>query len=489
MRTYSGPHTYIDGERVEPAAGGETFCSLYPATGEPLAEIRAARAEDVGRAVASARAGFQRWASLDGSARGRILRRAAELLRERAEVLAEMETLDTGKPITEARAEDVPSAAAALEFFAGVAPTLAGSYHDLPGALAYTRREPLGVCAGIGAWNYPLQIACWKSAPALACGNAMVFKPAELTPVSATALAEIYTEAGMPPGVFNVVQGAEAVGRALVTHSDVAKVSLTGEVATGRQVMAAASGTLKRLTLELGGKSPLIVFADADLEQAVTGALLGNFYTQGEVCTHGTRVYVHAALLDAFAARVQQRVAQMRLGDPLDPRTHMGPLISRGHFDKVMDYIGLGVQQGAEVWTGGRAAVLHGRLAGGWFIEPTVFGRCTDAMRIVHEEIFGPVMAVLSFRDEDEVIARANDTPYGLAAGVYTRDLRRAHRVAAALEAGICWVNAYNVTPIEIPFGPYKHSGMGKENGQVAVESYTQLKTVYVGLEDMQAAY
>ncbi len=484
---------YINGVEVEsvsdPSAAGATFVTRNPATGETLAEIACAGAEDVDRAVASATAGFREWSALTGAARGRILLRAAGLLRERNDELARLEVLDTGKPIAEAEAVDVISGAECIEYFAGAAATIAGEHYDLGGSFAYTRREPLGVCAGIGAWNYPIQIACWKSAPALACGNAMVFKPSELTPLTAMKLAEIYTEAGVPAGVFNVVQGDRSTGEALVRHPGVAKVSLTGSVPTGKAVMAIAAETLKAVTLELGGKSPLVVFADADLDHAVSAALLANFYTQGEVCSNGTRVFVERACHDEFVARLRARVAAMTIGDPLDPNTDVGALISEAHLTKVLGFIEAGVAAGAQLVCGGHRAIGTPVLDAGWFVEPTVFTGCTDDMTIVRDEIFGPVMSVLGFEREDEVVARANASEYGLAAGVFTRDLARGHRVAAALEAGIVWINTYNLTPIEVPFGGVKQSGIGRENSLAAIEHYTQRKTVYVELGGVDAPY
>jgi betaine-aldehyde dehydrogenase len=316
----------------------------------------------------------------------------------------------------------------------------------------------------------------------------MIFKPAELTPLTAAKLAEIYTEAGLPDGVFNVVQGMADTGRMLTRHPQIAKVSLTGEVGTGKAVMADAASTLKHVTLELGGKSPLIVFEDADLDNAVSGALLANFYSAGEVCSNGTRVFVHRAVKDAFLAKLKARVEKMTVGDPLDPKTQVGALISQDHMTKVLGYIDRGRKEGAKILVGGKR-VTSGALGAGWFVEPTVFDGCSDDMAIVREEIFGPVMAVLSFAEEDEVIQRANDTEYGLAAGIFTRDLARGHRVIARLEAGTCWINHYNVTPIELPFGGVKRSGLGRENGKAAIEHYSQLKSVYVGLAPVQAPY
>ena len=424
---------------------------------------------------------------MSGAERGRILMEAVRILRGRNDALAELEVLDTGKPIAEARAVDIATGADVIEYYAGLAPTLHCEHIDLPPtAFAYTRREPLGVCAGIGAWNYPIQIACWKSGPALACGNAMIFKPAELTPLSALKLAEIYTEAGVPDGVFNVVQGATATGRLLTRHPDIAKVSLTGEAGTGKEVMADAATTLKKVTLELGGKSPLIVFADCDLDNAVSAALNANFYTQGEVCSHGTRVFVEAPIHRAFMDKLVPRVAALKVGDPMAPETQVGALISRAHMDKVMGYIEAGRKSNAHLVIGGERPA---GLANGNFVTPAVFDSCTDDMVFVREEIFGPVMAVLPFAGEDEFVGRANDTDYGLAAGVFTSSLQRAHRVAARLEAGTVWINNYNLTPAEIPFGGYKHSGLGRENGRITVEHYTQLKTVYVEMGDVETTY
>lgn len=469
-----------------PAETPDCFDTLNPATGEVLATIRIDGQAEIDRAVARASEAQQLWARTPGVERGRILFRAAQLLVARNEDLARLETLDTGKPIQETIAVDVLSGADCIEYYAGLARTIAGEHVDLgDAAFGYTRREPLGVVGGIGAWNYPIQIACWKSAPALACGNAMIFKPAELTPLTAIELEKVYREAGLPEGLFQVVQGKGDTGRLLSRHPGIAKMSLTGEVGTGKKVMIDAAGTLKHVTLELGGKSALIVFEDADIDDAVSGALLANFYSAGEVCTNGTRVFVHHAVRDTFLARLKQRTEAMVLGDPLDPRTQIGALISREHMDKVLRYIALGQQQGATLLAGGNRAAMPA----GNFVEPTIFTGCRDDMAIVREEIFGPVMAVLDFADESEVIARANATDFGLAAGIFTRDLARAHRVIARLDAGTCWINTYNITPIELPFGGNKQSGLGRENGRAAIEHYTQLKSVYVAMEAIDAPY
>ncbi len=478
---------FIDG-RLTDASTGETFATINPATGREICRVQNAGEADVQRAVDSAAKGLVAWSAMTGTERGRVLNRAARLLRERNRELAELEVLDTGKPIQEAETVDVASGADCLEYFAGIAPSIAGQHITLRNAFVYTRREPLGICAGIGAWNYPIQIACWKSAPALACGNAMIFKPAELTPLTALRLAEIYAEAGVPDGVFNVVHGDGAVGRMLTTHKRIAKVSLTGEVGTGRKVMEDAAATLKKVTMELGGKSPLIIFADADLDNAVSAALLANFYTQGEICTNGTRVFVEKPAAGAFLDRLVERTRRLRIGDPMKPDTEIGALISAEHRDRVLSYIAAGRKSGARLLCGG-GAPDDPALAGGYFVTPTIFADCTDDMAIVREEIFGPVMAVLTFESEAEVVRRANDTEFGLAAGVFTRDLARAHRVVAAIEAGVCWINNYNVTPVEAPFGGNKQSGIGRENGTAAIEHYTQLKSVYVELGDVACPY
>jgi len=470
-------------------AAGEQFASLNPATGAVLGYVTVATPQQVDAAVAAAAEAQQKWGVLPGAERARILRRAADLLRARNQELAELETRDTGKPIQETRVVDVASGADCLEYFAGLAQSLSGEHIDLgPGAFGYTRREPLGVVAGIGAWNYPLQIACWKAAPALACGNAMIFKPAELTPLTAAKLEEIFLEAGLPPGVFQVVQGFADTGRLLTRHPGIRKVSLTGEVGTGRAVMADAAHTLKNVTLELGGKSPLIIFADAKLDNAVGGALLANFYSSGQVCSNATRVFVHSSIKEAFLDRLTRRVAAMRVGDPLDPATQVGALISEQHLQKVLGYIERGLAEGARLVMGGNR-VTTGALAKGYFVAPAIFDRCRDDMSIVREEIFGPVMSLLEFDDEREVVERANATEFGLAAGVFTSDLTRAHRVIAQLQAGTCWINHYNVTPIELPFGGVKMSGLGRENGRAAIEHYTQLKSVYVAMGDVEAPY
>ncbi|MET3598174.1 betaine-aldehyde dehydrogenase [Martelella mangrovi] len=478
---------FIDGDYVEDDAG-RAFDSINPATGEVIATLHAATPAIIERAMTAAERAQREWAAWLPVERARVLRRASDLMRERNDELSELETLDTGKAIQETLVADAASGADALEWFSAQAAGLSGESVPLAEGFAYTKREPLGVCVGIGAWNYPIQIASWKAAPALACGNAMVFKPSEMTPLSALKLAEILMEAGAPKGLFNVVQGFGDVGAALSTHEKTAKVSLTGSVPTGGKVYAAAASGMRHATMELGGKSPMVVFEDADLEDAIGGAMLGNFYSTGQICSNGTRVFVQKSILEAFLTRLAERTNTIRLGDPLDPETHLGPLISEAQRQKVLSYIEAGRGEGARLVIGGGVPAGEA-FARGAYIEPTVFADVTDDMTIAREEIFGPVMSVLAFETEEEVIARANGTPFGLAAGVFTQNLARGHRVAAALQAGICWINTYNLTPVEIPFGGVKQSGFGRENGRAAMEFYSQLKTVQVALGKVDSSY
>jgi betaine-aldehyde dehydrogenase len=480
---------YISGAYVD-ATSGVTFDTFDPATGETLASVQQASEADIELAVQSAREGQREWASMTAMQRSRILRRAVELLRARNDELAELEMRDTGKPIAETRVVDIVTGADVIEYYAGLATVIEGQQIPLrPESFVYTRREPLGVCAGIGAWNYPIQIACWKSAPALAAGNAMIFKPSEVTPLSASKLAEIYVEAGVPPGVFNVVQGDGRVGAMLTAHPEIAKVSFTGGVETGKKVMSlAGASSLKEVTMELGGKSPLIVFNDADLDRAADIAVTANFFSAGQVCTNGTRVFVHRSVKEGFKARVLERVKRIRVGKPSDPATNFGPLASAAQLDKVLGYIESGNREGAQVLAGG-TRLIEGEFARGQYVAPTVFADCRDDMRIVREEIFGPVMCLLDFADEDEVVARANNTSYGLAAGVVTESLARAHRVIHRLEAGICWINTWGESPAEMSVGGYKQSGVGRENGITTLEHYTRIKSVQVELGRYQPVF
>lgn len=474
---------FIDGAFVEDTAGAP-FDVVHPADGAVIARLHAATPALIERALDAARRAQGAWAALRPVERGRILRRAADIMRARNRELSVLESLDTGKPLQETLVADATSGADALEYFAGLAATVAGQTIPQGRDFIYTLREPIGVCLGIGAWNYPAQIMCWKSAPALAFGNAMVFKPSETTPLSALQVAAILTEAGLPAGLISVLQGPGDLGAALVSDPRIDKVSLTGSVATGRRVYAAAAEGIRQVTMELGGKSPLVVFEDADLESAVGGAMLGNFYSSGQVCSNGTRVFVQRGLKERFLDRLKARTEAIRLGDPLDEATQMGPLVSRAQMEKVLGYIEGARAEGARLVTGGQRLNRPG-----FFVAPTVFADVTDDMTIAREEVFGPVMSVLDFDGEDEVIARANASEFGLSAGVFTRDLARAHRVIGRLQAGSCWINAYNLTPVEAPFGGVKLSGVGRENGQAAVEHYTQVKTVYVGMGPVEAPY
>lgn len=474
---------FINGSLIEDKAG-TTIPVIFPGTGEQIANIHSATPKIIEQALASAKAAQPEWAAMTGTERGRILRRAADIIRMRNRELSILETLDTGKPLQETLVADATSGADALEFFGGIAASLSGEHVQLGDDFAYTIREPLGVTVGIGAWNYPTQIACWKAAPALACGNTMVFKPSEATPLCALKIAEILIEAGLPPGVFNVVQGLGPVGAALVSDRRVAKVSLTGSVPTGRKVYAAAADGMKHVTMELGGKSPLIIFDDANLEDAVSAAINANFYSSGQVCSNGTRVFVQTGIKEAFIARLAARTAKALIGDPLDEETNFGPMISDAQRQIALSYIAKGCDEGARLISGGQA--IEGE---GFYMQPTIFADVTDDMSIAREEIFGPVLSILDFETEDEVITRANATDFGLAAGVMTNDLSRGHRVVKALDAGSCWINTYNLTPVELPFGGSKMSGVGRENSRAAIEHWTQLKTVYVAMGPVEAAF
>ncbi len=475
---------FIDGQYVEDTAG-EPIDVIYPATGQVIARVYAATPAIVERAIAAAKRAQADWAAMTGTQRGRILRRAADIMRERNYDLSVLETYDTGKPLSETTIADATSGADALEYFGGMAATLTGEHIPLGGGdFVYTRREALGVCVGIGAWNYPTQIACWKGAPALACGNTMVFKPSETTPLCALKVAEILHEAGAPAGVYNVVQGMGAVGAQLVTDPRVAKVSLTGSVPTGKKVYAAAAAEMKHVTMELGGKSPLIIFDDADLDSAISGAINGNFYSTGQVCSNGTRVFVQRGIKEAFLKRLAERMDNAVIGDPMVMETTIGPMASERQLAIVEGYIAKGVAEGARLVKGGK------RIAGaGFYIEPALFADVTDDMTIAREEIFGPVLSVLEFETEEEVMARANATEFGLAAGVFTADITRAHRVVAGFEAGTCYINTYNLAPVEAPFGGSKLSGVGRENSKAAINHYSEVKTVYVSMNKCEAPF
>lgn len=474
---------FINGEYVEDTQGQEIVCT-FAATGEVVAKLHSATSDILEKAIASAKIGQRAWAKMTGTERGRILRKAADIIRERNEELSILETYDTGKPIQETIIADATSGADALEYFGGLAGSLTGEHIQLGEDFVYTKRQPLGLCVGIGAWNYPTQIACWKAAPALACGNSMVFKPSETTPLCALKVAEILHEAGLPAGVYNVIQGLGDVGANLIMDARVNKVSLTGSVPTGRKVYSAAAESMKHVTMELGGKSPLVVFDDADIEDAVGGAILGNFYSSGQVCSNGTRVFVQKGILPKFLARLKERTEKAIIGDPLDEKTNFGPMVSERQADIVLGFIKKGVEEGARLVLGG-----HRLDREGFYIEPTIFSDVTDDMTIATDEIFGPVLSVLSFDTEEEVIARANATEFGLSAGVFTQDLKRGHRVIDQLEAGSCWINTYNLAPVEAPFGGVKMSGVGRENSKEAINHYSEVKTVYVAMTPVEAQF
>jgi betaine-aldehyde dehydrogenase len=481
-------HLYIHGAYVK-ADSNESFDTINPATNKVICKVDQASMSDVEKAVISAEQGFLVWSSMSAIERSRILLKAAEILRERNDELAALEVIDTGKPLQEANCVDVKSGADVIEYYAGLAPALQGTQQDLNSTSFFiSKNEPLGVCAGIGAWNYPIQIACWKSAPCLAAGNSMIFKPSEETPLTVLKLAEIYSEAGVPPGVFNVVLGDSRVGQHLSRHKRISKISFTGSSETGKKVMADAAETIKEVTLELGGKSPLIIFNDANIDNAVSGALLANFYTQGEVCTHGTRVFVHSDIYDEFLEKAKLRSENIKVGDPMNLETQMGALISSTHLNKVMGYITKAKASKARLICGGNRSNSEDTLDG-FFVEPTIFADCEDDMEHVTDEIFGPVMSVLRFDEESEVINRANNTNFGLAAGVFTQDINRAHRVINKLQAGICWINSWGDSPAEMPVGGYKHSGLGRENGPETLKQYTQVKSVFIRLDNIDSPF
>jgi aldehyde dehydrogenase (NAD+) len=472
----------INGEWRD-AASGRTIPVINPATEEVIAHVPSAGQEDVDTAVAAARAALKGpWARMSARDRGRLLWKLGERLLERADEIARLETLHNGKPIFEARQIEVPASAECLQYYAGWADKVQGGTIPVKGHyLTYTLREPVGVVAAIVPWNFPLLLTTWKVGPALACGNTVIIKPATQTPLTALVLGELAADVGFPPGVVNVVTGPGAeVGRMMVEHPGIDKVAFTGDTSTGRAIMRGSAETLKRITLELGGKSPNIVFADADVDAAVRGATTGIFYGKGEVCAAGSRLLVDRAIRDEFVDKVVARTKKIVPGDPLDPKTRLGAISSKSQFERVLRYIEGATQEGAAlVAGGGRADIGTGK---GYFLQPTVFDRVSPAMTIAREEIFGPVLATIEFADLDEAIARANGTTYGLAAAVWTRDIKKAHHVASQLQAGTVWINTYNIYDTAAPFGGYKQSGFGREMGEHALEHYTQVKTVWVDL-------
>jgi acyl-CoA reductase-like NAD-dependent aldehyde dehydrogenase len=480
--TITANQLFINNE-WRPSSSGKTMPVVNPATEEVIAEVPSADRGDVDLAVAAARAALAGpWSKLSARERGRLVRRLGERLMERADDLARLETLHNGKPISESRQIEIPAAAECFEYYGGWSDKVMGETIPVKGNhLTYTLREPVGVVAAIVPWNFPLLLAAWKIAPALACGNVVIVKPASQTPLTALALGELAMEAGFPPGVLNVVTGAGSiVGQALVEHPGIDKIAFTGDTSTGRSIMRGAAETLKKITLELGGKSPNIVLADADIDAAIRGATIGIFYGKGEVCAAGSRLLVDRSIKDEFLDKLAARANKMVPGDPLDPKTRYGAISSRKQLDTVLRYIESGKAEGATLLAGGaRADIGTGK---GYFVQPTVFSDVKPSMTISREEIFGPVLAAIDFADLDEAIATANDTPYGLAAGVWTRDIKKAHYVARQLQAGTVWVNTYNVYDTAAPFGGYKQSGFGREMSAHALEHYTQVKSVWVDL-------
>jgi aldehyde dehydrogenase (NAD+) len=465
------------------ATGGKTMEVVNPATEEVIATVASADKSDVDAAVAAARAALNGpWGKMSARERGRLVSRLADRLLEKADEVARLETLHNGKPIFESRQIEIPAAAECFEYFAGWADKVMGETIPVKGNyLTYTLREPLGVVAAIVPWNFPLLLAAWKVAPALACGNVVILKPASQTPLTAIALGEIAVEIGLPPGVLNVITGpGSSVGQALVEHPGIDKIAFTGDTSTGKGIMRAAADTLKKITLELGGKSPNIVLPDADLEAALRGATTGIFYGKGEVCAAGSRLLVAKSIKDEFMEKLAARAKKMVAGDPLDPKTRYGALASKKQLETVQRYVDIAKKEGATLVAGGaRADIGTGK---GYFYQPTVFDNVAPESTISREEIFGPVLATIEFADIDEAIARANDSPYGLAAAVWTRDIKKAHYVARKLQAGTVWINTYNVYDTAAPFGGYKASGFGREMSSHALEHYTQVKSVWVDL-------
>jgi aldehyde dehydrogenase (NAD+) len=472
----------IDGQWVE---GRKAFDTINPATGEVLTQIVEASAEDVDRAVQASRRAYEDrngpWRKMSASQRGQLLWRLADLVEKNIDELAELETLDNGKPIFESRYVDMPMVIDVLRYYAGWSTKIHGeTVNTSETAFTYTLREPVGVVGLIVPWNFPLLLASWKLGPALACGNTVVIKPAEQTPLTALRFGELAIQAGVPAGVLNIVTGGPETGKAVVRHPGIDKIAFTGSTAVGKEIMRGSADTLKRVTLELGGKSPNIVFADSDIDSAVKGAINGIFYGKGEVCNAGSRLFVENKVQDEFLDKVVARAKKMQPADPLDPKTRMGAIVSQEQMHTVLSYIEAGKKEGAKLIAGGNRVSVDGSK--GFFIEPTIFGDVRNDMKIAREEIFGPVLATLKFDDVDEVIQLANNNPYGLAAAVWTRDVKKAHLVSRQLRAGTVWINTYGLMDAALPFGGYKSSGFGRELGMNAIEHYTEVKTVWMNL-------
>jgi len=472
---------FIDNAWVDPAEGG-SFETFNPATGDPIARVAAATAPDVDRAVKAARRALESgpWSTMDAADRGLVLFKLAELVQEHADELAALESLNCGKTITDATG-DIQGVINSLRYYGGWADKIEGRTVPVRGNfLCYTLRQPVGVVGQIIPWNFPLMMMAWKIGPALACGNTIVLKPAEQTPLSALRLAELAAEAGLPPGVLNIVNGfGETAGAALCVHPDVDKIAFTGHVDTAKIIQRATADTLKRTSYELGGKSPNVIFADADLEQAVNGAFHAIYFHGGQCCTAGSRLFVEEKIRDEFVSRLAAKARRRIIGDPLDPATEQGPQVSSEQLDKILGYVALGQKQGAKLVSGGKRVGQRG-----YFVEPTIFDAVRDDMAIAQDEIFGPVVSVLPFKSAEEVIDRANRTYYGLSAGVWTKDIDKAHLFAKHVKAGTVWVNCYHVVDSSTPFGGFKMSGHGRENGEAALDLYSEMKTVTVKLGD-----
>jgi acyl-CoA reductase-like NAD-dependent aldehyde dehydrogenase len=478
------PGELFIGGKFVPAESGESFETINPATGLTLTTVAEAGPSDVYAAVAAARQAFDSgpWSKMSVSARGRVLWKIADFIMKRREEIAELETLDSGKPITDNTRIDVPMAADCFQYYAGWATKIHGSTIPVAGPyFNYTLREPIGVVGAIVPWNFPFLMAAWKIAPALCTGNTVVLKPARQTSLTALLLAEICAEAGLPEGVLNVLPGpGGAVGMAIVTHPGVDKIAFTGSTVVGQEILRASVDTLKHVGLELGGKSPSLVFADADMDNAVRGASIGIFYNEGQICTAASRLFVEDSIHDEFMEKLVSRTRKMVAGDPLDPRTRYGPQVSEEQMNTVLRYIGIGKEEGATCVTGGGRATVEG--CDGYYVEPTIFDDVSNNMTIARDEIFGPVLSVIRFKDEEEGVRLANDSMYGLASAIWTKDIKRAHRVAKRIKAGTVWINTVNALDNSTPFGGYKMSGLGRELGEAALDHYTQTKSVWVDL-------
>ncbi|MDQ1525352.1 MAG: aldehyde dehydrogenase [Pyrinomonadaceae bacterium] len=475
---------FIDGKWVD-AESGKTFSTPNPSTGETLAEVAEADKADVDKAVAAARRAFEgKWGRMSARDRGRLLYKLSQLIESKSSELAALETADNGKPIKESTYIDLPGVVENFEYFAGWATKIEGETIPVPGQMFnYTLREPLGVCGQIIPWNFPLLMAAWKLAPALAAGNTIVLKPAEQTPVTAMELGKLFQEAGFPDGVVNIVPGyGETAGAALASHPGIDKIAFTGSTEVGKIIARTAADNLTKVSLELGGKAPNIVFADADIEQAVSGAMMGIFFNQGQVCCAGSRLFLDERIKDEFLARFKERAEKVKVGDPMDMTTQMGPQVSEEQLTRIKGYVDIARGEGATVYTGGGSPELEGNFKNGYFFQPTVFSEVQNSMRVAQEEIFGPVASAISFKDEKDLVRQANDTIYGLSAGIWTKDITRAHRFAKEIKAGTVWINTFNMMNAASPFGGYKQSGYGREMGKHALELYTHVKSVWVDL-------